>query len=87
MSIGTYILKCSNDRYYIGSTNDIDRRFNEHQSGCVKATKYILPVTLVFFKRCTSTAKARGLENMLKKKKSRAIIQEIIADGYIRFID
>lgn len=28
-----YILKCSDDTYYIGSTIDLLKRFLEHQSG------------------------------------------------------
>ncbi len=44
-----YILECSDDSYYVGSTKNLDLRFSQHQSG--KGSKYTsgrLPVTLVY---------------------------------------
>ena len=44
-----YILLCANEKYYTGSTNDIDRRLKEHQSGNgANFTKNNLPVQLVY---------------------------------------
>lgn len=44
-----YILKCSNDYYYTGSTIDLEKRLNEHESGCgSNHTKKYLPVELVY---------------------------------------
>ncbi|MBU0540357.1 GIY-YIG nuclease family protein [Patescibacteria group bacterium] len=82
--IGVYILFCKNGRYYIGSTDEIGRRYVEHQKGYVKATKNLLPVSLVFFQKCDTLTDARSLENRLKKYKSRKIIEQIISDGYIK---
>ncbi|MFZ2406661.1 MAG: GIY-YIG nuclease family protein, partial [Methylobacter sp.] len=31
-----YILKCSDGSYYTGVTNDIQRRFYEHQEGLIE---------------------------------------------------
>lgn len=28
-----YILRCCDNSYYVGSTNSIDLRFNQHQNG------------------------------------------------------
>ena len=45
-----YILKCFNDLYYTGSTIDLDKRFEQHQSGeGSNFTKKHLPVELVYF--------------------------------------
>jgi putative endonuclease len=44
-----YILQCSDDSYYVGSTKNLDLRFSQHQSG--KGSRYTsgrLPVTLVY---------------------------------------
>ncbi|MCC7119653.1 MAG: GIY-YIG nuclease family protein [Anaerolineales bacterium] len=44
-----YILKCSDNSYYVGSTKDLEYRFSEHQAG--KGAKYTsrrLPVELVY---------------------------------------
>jgi putative endonuclease len=43
-----YILQCSDDSYYVGSTKNLELRFSQHQSG--KGPKYTsgrLPVQLV----------------------------------------
>ena len=76
--IGVYILKCSNDRFYVGSTNDIERRIAEHNCGKSKATKYLLPLELVKFIECISLVEARKLEYSIKKQKSRKYIETLI---------
>ncbi len=83
--LGVYILHCANGRYYIGSTDNLERRFNEHQNGHVKATQYLLPVILKYFQPCASLTEARKLEYQLKSKKSKIIIERIIQEGYIKF--
>ena len=81
-----YILRCGNGRYYVGSTDDIERRFSQHQRGSVKSTAHVLPVQLVFAQRFESLQRARAVEYDLKKKKSRKIIEEqIIVQGEITF--
>jgi putative endonuclease len=85
MKMGIYILLCNNGRYYIGSTNDFERRIAEHRRGSVKATRYLLPVKVVFIQKCHTLIEARRLEYKLKNKKSRTIIDKIVKDGYIKF--
>ena len=47
-----YILKCSDDAFYVGSTNDLDRRLREHANGeGANFTKSRLPVKLVYFEK------------------------------------
>jgi putative endonuclease len=44
-----YILKCSDDSYYVGSTKNLDLRIAQHQSG--KGSRYTsgrLPIELVY---------------------------------------
>ena len=83
--IGVYVLICKNNRYYIGSTNNLVRRLFEHENGLAPSTKNVLPVKLVFFQECNNLTEARRLEYQLKKKKSRIIIEKIIEDGHIKF--
>ncbi|MCC8410252.1 GIY-YIG nuclease family protein [Mucilaginibacter sp. UR6-1] len=40
-----YIIKCNDGSYYTGVTNDVDRRFQEHQQG-VNVSCYTLNVGL-----------------------------------------
>ena len=82
--IGVYILRCKNGRYYIGSTNDINRRLKEHKNSKAKSTKHLLPINPVFFQGCSTLNEARKLELVLKRKKSRIIIDRIIEDGFIK---
>ncbi len=78
-----YILKRSNDTYYIGSTKNIKDRINRHKSGRVKSTKNLLPIILVFYQEFDTLLKARRIEYKLKKLKSRKIIEKIIKDNII----
>lgn len=44
-----YILKCSDESYYTGSTNNLVNRINEHNAGKYAGyTKARLPVKLVY---------------------------------------
>ena len=46
----TYILLSEKDhKHYIGSTSNLKKRFGEHQSGKVFATKGRLPLKLIFY--------------------------------------
>ncbi len=80
-----YILKSqANERYYIGSTNDLDRRLIEHQMGKTKYTKSAGPFELVFKQGFESVELARKIEYRFKKSKSRKIIEAILKEGIIR---
>ncbi|WP_245481753.1 MULTISPECIES: GIY-YIG nuclease family protein [unclassified Mesorhizobium] len=41
-----YFLQLHNGGVYVGSTNDLRRRFESHQSGYVTSTRAHLPVAL-----------------------------------------
>lgn len=72
-----YILRCSNGRYYIGSTSDIARRLREHAIGKNKSTKHLLPVELVFYQKYPSLFIARKTEYWLKKQKDRTLMSKL----------
>ncbi|MDD5711109.1 MAG: GIY-YIG nuclease family protein [Candidatus Colwellbacteria bacterium] len=81
MKTGVYILKSlKNQRHYIGSTKDIDRRLAQHELGKVKATKNILPLELVAFLPCGTPTDARRAEYKLKNYKRKDIIELVIRD-------
>jgi putative endonuclease len=80
-----YILQSEkNNRYYIGSTVHLQRRVDEHNAGETKATRNLRPWKLVFAQEYTDLSLARKIEYMLKKFKSRIILEKIIADGVIK---
>jgi putative endonuclease len=80
-----YILQSQkNGRYYIGSTNNIERRLLEHNSGKTKSLRNILPVELLFKKEYADLSEAGRMELRLKKLKNRKIIERIIKDKEIK---
>ena len=80
-----YILQSiKNNRYYIGSTNNLERRLLEHNCGKTKSLKYLRPLKIVFQKGYEKESDARLIERKLKKFKSRIIIENIIKDQEIR---
>ena len=75
-----YILKCSDDSYYTGVTNNLEKRINEHQSGIIKGyTSKKLPVKLVFSERFNDITQAIKFEKQIKgwsRKKKEALINQ-----------
>jgi putative endonuclease len=63
-----YILQCTDGSYYTGWTNDLPRRFHEHESGRGgRYTRSRCPVTLVYFERQADPGAARRREAQIKK--------------------
>ncbi len=62
----TYILLCGNGEYYVGSTSNIERRLQEHQSGQgADFTKGHLPVKLVYTEEYPTIEEAYKREKQL----------------------
>ena len=80
-----YILRSlKNHRFYIGSTSNLTRRLTEHKLGKSSYTRNILPIELVFKQEFESLAKAKKVENWLKKQKSNDLLNKIIVDSKIK---
>ena len=63
----TYVLKSEKDnKFYTGYTNDIKRRFEEHNNGLVKSTKNRRPFILIYFEACLNQQDATHREKYLK---------------------
>ena len=75
----TYILKSSIDSsLYVGFTNNIDRRFEEHQSKKVTATKAKVPSKLLCYFATESSKTASDLEKYFKSGSGRAFVKKHI---------
>ncbi len=64
-----YILECKDKTFYIGSTNDLEKRLHAHnnlKSGA-HYTKIRRPVVLKYFEKCKTYAKVRAREGELKR--------------------
>jgi len=73
-----YMLKCSDDSYYIGHTDDIDKRISEHNQGKINGyTKKRLPVKVVYVQDFMTRDEAINAEQQIKgwsRKKKEALI-------------
>jgi putative endonuclease len=74
-----YILQCADDSFYIGMTNNLERRLVEHKIGKSGYTSTRLPVELVWREMCTNPDEAIKIEKQLKgwsRRKKKALIDE-----------
>jgi putative endonuclease len=63
-----YLLKSKKDNsYYVGYTNDIERRLKEHNQGYVEYTSTRKPWNLVYYETYASLEDAKARENNLKR--------------------
>jgi putative endonuclease len=75
-----YILQSdSSGRFYVGSTDDLDRRVSEHQRGKNLATRGRGPWKLVHYEKFDTLSEARRRESEIKRWKSAKLIQALIA--------
>jgi tRNA/rRNA methyltransferase len=78
MSFHVYILRCSDGSYYVGHTDDIDKRLAEHRLGLASVyTRKRRPVTQVFAEefatRYDSLAAERQIKGWSRAKKEALI--------------
>ena len=73
-----YILLCADGSYYTGSTNDLERRIQEHQNGMgANHTKKRLPVSLLYYEKYDRIDDAFYREKQIQgwsRKKKEALI-------------
>jgi len=79
-----YILKCADESYYVGSTKNLARRFEEHQLGLgANHTKKRLPVELVYYETYPRIDEAFYREKQVQgwtRKKKEALINSKLLD-------
>ena len=74
----TYILRCSDRSYYVGHTDEIERRLTEHETGATRGyTATRRPVQLVWFQEFPTREEAKAAEAQIKRwsrRKKEALI-------------
>lgn len=79
-----YILQCSDHSYYVGHTDNLEKRISEHMQGTYPG--YVasrLPAHLVFQETFTSRDEALAAERQIKNW-SRAKKEALISGGWER---
>lgn len=62
-----YIMRSlMNGRWYTGSTNDLRKRFKQHNAGKSAYTQRFLPYQLIYYEACLDEGDARSREKYLK---------------------
>ena len=75
----TYVLKSEKDsKLYIGCTNDLRKRYAEHNSGKVDATRERLPLKLIYYEACLSNTQAFKREKYFKSGYGRRFLEKRI---------
>jgi putative endonuclease len=69
----------SSDRFYVGYTNDIERRLSEHNRKKGKFTDAGIPWKLVYSETFLKKKEARAREKHIKSRKSKSFIKELIS--------
>ena len=72
----TYVLLCADGGWYIGSTDNLRRRVDEHNQGMCDNTRKRLPVELVYYEACRSLEAARAREHQLKTGYGRGYLNK-----------
>ncbi len=75
----TYMVRCSDNTYYTGWTNNLEKRMKDHNVGRgAKYTKPRLPVELVYFEEHDTKEEAMQREYAIKqlsRKEKEALLQ------------
>lgn len=66
-----YILRCVDDTLYVGCTNNLEKRLNQHNNAKSGAhyTKIRRPVNLIYSEKYKTLNEARGREAEIKRMK------------------
>jgi putative endonuclease len=77
MPFSVYILWSDElNKFYVGSTNDLQDRLNRHNSGYERFTSKGLPWRLVHFIECNDRKEAYNLEMKIKARGIRRYLED-----------
>jgi len=71
----TYVLESLRDgKRYIGYTENLKRRIEEHKKGLSFSTKFRLPLMLIYYEACINQKDAKRREHYLKTTQGRRFL-------------
>ena len=80
MAFWVYILRCADNSYYTGHTDNLEKRIGEHETGAIPScyTFKRRPLKLVFSQDCATREEALAAEQQIKgwsRKKKEAMMR------------
>ena len=73
----TYVLQSEKDgKFYVGFTNDLQQRFEQHQKGLVDSTKIRRPFKLIYYEACIDRSDATNREKYFKSYNGRMFLNK-----------
>ena len=79
-----YILQSKSGKFYIGSTDNLERRLRQHALGHTQTTRNMESCVLVLTQNYPSLEIARKIERKIKNLKRKDYVEKMIKEGYIR---
>ncbi|MFA6437140.1 MAG: GIY-YIG nuclease family protein [Candidatus Paceibacterota bacterium] len=77
-----YVLRSLKDGcFYIGFTNNLKRRFSQHNSGQVKSTKSRRPFKIMYYEAHTSKKDAKRREQYFKSTKGKSTLRQMLRNA------
>ncbi len=74
-----YVLESLHNNFtYVGSTNNLEIRFQQHNNGEVQSTKHYRPLKMKAFVAVETEERARQLEKYFKTGSGKAILKKRI---------
>ena len=79
-----YILKNESGKFYVGSTDNLERRLHQHSLGHTQTTRNMKSFILVLKQNYPSLEMARKIERKIKQLKRKDYIEKMVKEGYIK---
>ena len=77
-----YVLLSKKDnKFYIGTTNDLKRRIAEHRQGKNISTSKRLPLKLIFYEAYPTKSDAERRESYFKTAKGKTTLKQMLRDS------
>ena len=81
MNYWVYVLENEGNRWYIGQTNNLEKRFERHNSQKVKSTKNRGKWNIIYKEKVLTRSEALRREEYLKSGAGRKFLKEILGWG------
>lgn len=79
----TYILQSKKDfKFYVGYTENLKSRIEQHNKGKVESTKHRIPFELIYFEGCTNKKDALRREKYLKTHYGKMFLKKRLFNSY-----